>query len=140
MNLLRRSLFSRLVLVLLSGLIIAQLLSFAVHVHDRGELIAQASGMQSAQRIADIVRLLESITPSERRKIVQVLSAPPLAISLDRSPLPLRGDVADEGVRATVFATMLRRFLPEGRAVAVNVTETEDVPFMPGAMRGFKGG
>ncbi len=140
MNLLPRSLFSRLVLVLLSGLIIAQLLSFAVHIHDRGELIAQASGMQSAQRIADIVRLLESITPSERRKIVQVLSAPPLAISLDRSPLALRGDVADEGVRATVFATMLRRFLPEGRAVAVNVTETEGVPFTPGAMRGFKGG
>ena len=139
MRLLPRSLFSRLVLVLLSGLFIAQLLSFAVHLHDRGELIAQASGMQSAQRIADIVRLLESIPPSERGKIVQVLSSAPLAISLDRSPLALRGDNADIGVRATVFGTMLRRFLPEGRAVAVDVAETDAVPFTPGAMRGLKG-
>lgn len=140
MRLLPRSLFSRLVLVLLGGLFIAQLLSFAVHIHDRGELIAQASGMQSAQRIADIVRLLESIPPSERKKMVQVLSSPPLTISLDRRPLAQRSDDAEMGVRATVFGTMLRRFLPEGRGVTVDVAETEGVPFTPGAMRGFKGG
>lgn len=141
MRLLPRSLFSRLVLVLLSGLFIAQLLSFAVHVHDRGELLAQASGMQSAQRIADIVRLLESIPPSERTKIVQILSSPPLTISLDRSPLARHGDDADQGVRAAVFGTMLRRFLPEGRAVAVDVADSAGgVTFKPGAMRGFKGG
>lgn len=140
MRLLPRSLFSRLVLVLLSGLFIAQLLSFAVHIHDRGELIAQASGMQSAQRIADIVRLLESIPPSGRTNIVQVLSSPPLTISLDRSPLARHGDDADKGVRATVFGTMLRRFLPEGRVVAVDVAEAAGVTFKPGAMRDFKGG
>lgn len=140
MRLIPRSLFSRLVLVLLSGLILAQLLSFAVHLHDRSELIAQASGMQSAQRIADIVRLLESITPSERRRIVHVLSSPPLTVSLDRSLLVQRSDDANKGVRATLFGTMLRRLLPEGRMVAVDVAESGGVPFQPGAMRGFKGG
>ncbi|MEP6720353.1 MAG: hypothetical protein ABJA77_02835 [Variovorax sp.] len=45
MRLLPRSLFSRLVLVLLAGLIIAQLLSFAIHMHERGELLLQASGI-----------------------------------------------------------------------------------------------
>ena len=65
-------------LVLLAGLVVAQLVSFAIHMHERGELLLQASGVQSAQRIADIVRLLESSNPAERRKIVSVLSAPPL--------------------------------------------------------------
>src|SRR5687768_7586115 len=46
----------------------------------------QASGMQAAQRIADIVRLLEPLTPAERRRIVQVFSAPPLSISLHPQP------------------------------------------------------
>jgi hypothetical protein len=87
MNFLPRSLFSRLVLVLLGGLVLAQLLSFAVHMHERGELLSRASGRQSAQRIADVARFLDSLPANERRAIVQVLSAPPLTISLDRGPL-----------------------------------------------------
>ena len=88
MSLLPRSLFSRLVLVLLGGLLVAQLLSFAIHMHDRGELLAQASGMQSAQRIADIVRLLDTMTPAERNRIVGVLSAPPLSVSVSHMVCP----------------------------------------------------
>jgi hypothetical protein len=41
--------------------VIAQLLSLAVHMHDRRELLSRASGMQSAQRIADIVKLLDTL-------------------------------------------------------------------------------
>ena len=37
--LLPRSLFSRMVLVLLGGLVVAQLSSFAIHMHERGELL-----------------------------------------------------------------------------------------------------
>ena len=68
MNLVPRSLFSRLVLVLLGGLLVAQLVSFAIHMHERSELLLQASGVQSAQRVADVVRLLESSSPSARRR------------------------------------------------------------------------
>lgn len=135
MRLAPRSLFSRLVLVLLGGLLIAQLLSFAVHMHDRGELLAQASGMQSAQRIADIVRLLDTLTPAERVRIVKVLSAPPLAVSIDRGPLAAPGaQTADAGAHATLFAALLRRFLGEDRVVTVGMTGT--APYKGGAMRG----
>jgi len=133
-----RSLFSRLVLVLLTGLVIAQLLSFAVHMHERGELIAQASGMQSAQRIADIVRLLESTAPAERRRIVKVLSAPPLLISLDRAPIAAPGEDTDRGMRAALFGTILSRFLADGRPVVVDVTE--GVGYAGGGGKGFKAG
>jgi len=122
MKLLPRSLFSRLVLVLLGGLLIAQLLSFAVHMHDRGELLAQVSGMQSAQRIADIVRLLDTMTPAERGKIVQVLSAPPLTVRLDRGPLAPAADT-DSGARAVLFASVLRRYLGDQRPVVVGMAQ-----------------
>ncbi|MBX3662405.1 MAG: HAMP domain-containing protein [Burkholderiales bacterium] len=119
MSLLPRSLFSRLTLVLLGGLLVAQLLSFAIHMHDRGELLAQASGMQSAQRIADIVNLLDTLAPAERQKFVRVLAAPPLAVSLDRPPLPPADANSESGARALLFATMLRRYLGNERPLTV---------------------
>lgn len=137
MRLAPRSLFSRLVLVLLSVLIVAQLVSLAIHLHERGELLSQASGMQSAQRIADAVKLLDSSDPAQRPRIVQVLSAPPLRISLARAALAAPQEDADARVRAALFGTMLRRFLGDGRAVSVAAVES--VAPQPGAMHGFKG-
>jgi signal transduction histidine kinase len=123
MRLAPRSLFSRLVIVLLSGLVIAQLLSFAIHMHERGELLLQASGVQSAQRVADIVKLLDPLSPAERRRIVNVLSAAPLLISLDQGPLAVRDEDQEYSTRAAMFGTMIRRFLGDGRPVEVAVSE-----------------
>jgi len=64
-----RSLFGRLVAVLLAGLVVTQLASFAIHMLERRDLLAQASGMQAAQRIADIVRLLDPLGQDERAKL-----------------------------------------------------------------------
>ena len=139
MRLLPRSLFSRLVLVLLGGLVVAQLVSFAIHMHERGELLSQASGMQSAQRIADIVQLLETLSPDERRQIVPVLSAPPIIISLDRPVLAAHDQDSEASTRAALFGAMLRRLLGDGRPVEVRVTEAPDVPFKPAMKRGLKG-
>ena len=138
MNLVPRSLFSRLVLVLLGGLLVAQLTSFAIHMHERGESLMQASGMQSAQRVADVVRLLESLNPSERRKIVSVLSAPPLTVSLDRGPIAQSDVFGDSGARAALFATMLRRFLGDGWPIEATVVD--DAASNPAPMRGPMGG
>jgi signal transduction histidine kinase len=134
MRLLPRSLFSRLVIVLLAGLIVAQLVSFAVHMHERGELLLRASGIQSAQRVADIVKLLDPLNPEERRRIVKVLSAPPLLISLDRGPLAVRDEDRENSARGAMFGTMIRRFLGDGRPVEVTVTEA--APFPPQDPRG----
>jgi signal transduction histidine kinase len=137
MRLIPRSLFSRLVLVLIGVLTLAQVLSLTVHLHERGELLSQASGMRSAQRIADIVRLLDSMSGDERRRIVQVLSAPPVAIHLGDKPLAAIDQDADEAARAALFKAMLRRFLGEEREVQVAVTAG---PFlMPREMHGFRG-
>jgi signal transduction histidine kinase len=134
-----RSLFSRLVLVLLGGLLVAQLLSFALHMHERGELLSQASGMQAARRIADVVQLLDSVPAADRRKIVQVLNAPPLMVSLDQGPLAAADGADDLAAHAAVFRTLLERYLGEGRSAAVRVTEAPAGFPAAGARADFKG-
>lgn len=134
-----RSLFSRLVLVLLGGLLVAQLLSLALHMHERGELLSQASGMQAARRIADVVQLLDSMPADDRRRIVQVLNAPPLMVSLDQGPLAAPDGEDDLAAHAAVFGSVLRRYLGEERSVAVRVTDAP-AAFPAGGPRGdFKG-
>ena len=137
MRLWPRSLFSRLVVVMLGVLISAQVLSLAVHMHERGELLSQASGMRSAQRIADIVRLLDSMNADERRRVVQVLSAPPVTIRLGGQPLPASKQDADQLARAALFKAMLRRFLADGREVQVSVAE--GLVNIPGETHGARG-
>ncbi|MBC7802837.1 MAG: two-component sensor histidine kinase, partial [Candidatus Parcubacteria bacterium] len=111
MRLLPRSLFSRLMLVLLGGLAVAQLLSYAIHMRERGELLLQASGVQSAQRVAEIVRLLESADPAGRRRIARVLSAPPLLVSLDRGLMAAPPGAGSDSARGALFGAMLGRLL-----------------------------
>jgi len=55
LRILPRSLFGRLVLILIGGLLVAQLLSTALNLAERDRLIFRAGGMRTAQRIADIV-------------------------------------------------------------------------------------
>lgn len=134
MNLLPRSLFSRLVLVLLAGLLTAQLLSFAVHMHERSELLQEASGMQSAQRIADIVRLLDSLAPAERKRIADILSTPPMTVKLDQNRLAASDGNADRQARAVVFEAFLQRYL--GNAWPVETAITDASPIKPEGMPG----
>jgi signal transduction histidine kinase len=107
-----RSLFGRLVLVLLAGLAAAQLASVALNLSERDRLLYRAGGMQLAQRIADVSRLLDSLPPAERRRIVAVFNAPPLAISLDRPPL--KPEAGEGDFQLTMFSSVLRYALGDG--------------------------
>jgi signal transduction histidine kinase len=139
-----RSLFGRLVLVLLAGLAAAQLASAYLNVSERDRLLYRAGGMQLAQRIADISRLLDSLAPGERRRIVQVFNAPPLAISLDRPPLAPQDDKGD--FQLSMFSSVLGYALGDAMQVSVarraGLAEPVDAmpmmhPGMGGAMRGM---
>ncbi len=95
MRFLPQSLFGRLMLVLASGLIVAQLLSAVINLAERDTVLVRVMGMQPAQRIADVVRLLDSLSPAERERIVSILNVPPMVVSLDRAP-GVRGIGFDE--------------------------------------------
>ncbi len=114
MRLLPRGLFGRLVLILLCGLVLAQLVSVYLNLSERDQLLYRASGMQMAQRVADISKLLDSVSPGDRRRIVAAFDAPPLAISLDRPLRVDKRDAPEADIRRSVFATVLRFALGEG--------------------------
>ena len=130
-----RSLFGRLVLVLAGGLFVAQLLSAAINAAERERLVAGSFGMQPAQRIADVVKLLDALGDAERAQVVAVLRVPPLVLSLVDAPR-VRTDAA-AGWQAAMFATRLRAALGDEREVRVQPREG----FAPMAgMPGMAGG
>jgi len=114
-----RSLFGRLMLVLAGGLLLAQLLSAAINLAERDRLLVNAGGMQQAQRIADVVKLLDSLGPSERERIVSVLRVPPLILSLDDAPLPPLPQAHESAPRAAMFTALLQASLGDDRALRV---------------------
>jgi len=115
-----RSLFGRLVGVLGVGLVLAQVLSAWINWAERDRVLLQAAGMQPVQRVADVVHLLDSMSRAERERIVGILNAPPLVVTLDRPPL---GEDAreDAAPHARMFSAMLRAVLGDNRAVRVAV-------------------
>jgi signal transduction histidine kinase len=97
---------------------VAQAASLAIILQDRGELLSRASGMQSAQRIADIVTLLDSLGAAERARIVAVLSAPPLRVTL-AAQAPSGAPAAGAGAQAAIFSALLQRLLGADRSISV---------------------
>ena len=131
-----QSLFGRLMLVLASGLVVAQLLSAAINLSERDTALVRVMGMQPAQRIADIVRLLDVSSPAERERIVGILNVPPLVVSLDRSPLP-EDAASPGGAHAAMFAAVLRAALGDNRPMRVAMTATPPSwALRPGRMEG----
>ncbi|HSA89223.1 MAG TPA: ATP-binding protein [Burkholderiales bacterium] len=108
-----RSLFGRLVLVLAAGLAAAALATAWINRSERGELLYRAGGMQLAQRIADISRLLDSLPAEERRRVAAIFSAPPLAVSLGGAPLAEPADPEDD-FQLAMFTRVLGFALGEG--------------------------
>jgi signal transduction histidine kinase len=133
-----RSLFWRLMLVLGSGLLLAQLLSAAINLAERDRLLLTAGGMQQAQRIADVVTLLDSLGPAERDRIVAVLSVPPLVLSLADAPRSPAEAAGADAPRASMFTAMLRASLGPDREVRVERAAAAG-PGSPGAGRPGRG-
>lgn len=119
MRLLPRSLFGRLVAVLLAGLVVAQLVTLYINASERDQLLLRSGGLHVAQRIADVANLLDSMAPAERQKVAALFDGPPLAVALDRPPLASAPTDAGGDLQLAMFATMLRHGLGDGMPVVV---------------------
>lgn len=121
-----RGLFGRLVLVLLAGLLLAQLATLYINLSERDQLLYRAGGMQLAQQISDIVKLLDSLQSDERRKVVAIFNAPPLAVSLDRPQMAQAAGSAAADFPQTMFTAVLHYAL--GDNAKINVVRAEAAP------------
>jgi len=115
------SLFGQLMLVLGAGLLLAQLLSAAINVAERDRLVSGNFGQQPAQRIADVVSLLDGLGESERERVAAVFNLPPLVLSLHDQPgVPT---APAQGWRAGMFTARLQAALGDERPVRVEARE-----------------
>lgn len=123
-----RSLYSRLVVVLLGGLVIAQLASLAVYWQDRDDFMQRAMGMRSVQRVVDITRLLDGMTPAERARVIGVINSPALRVSLELPALAAAKEEDGERARmASAYAAALTRQLGPQYQVTVQVSDTPTI-------------
>ena len=118
-HLLPASLFGRLVLILLGGLLAAQLL-----LHNRGEALYEASGLHTVQRIADIVRVLDTVAPDEAKMILPAVNTTFLRVAFTEAPSPLES-TQEEGLHAAHLRTVLQRALGDNRPLRITITEIE---------------
>lgn len=125
MRLLPQSLFSRMVLILLGGLILVQSISVVFHLRERDRLLFRSNSMESAQRIADTLRLLNLLAPADRHKFMATLNSPTLRISLGASPSRPSHQKPDSANQAASFGIMLRDLIGENPPIEVTVSEAE---------------
>lgn len=118
MRWLPQSLFGRLVLVMFGGLLIAQLLSAYINFAERDRMLFRATGMQSGQRIAEVVKLLDAMGAQDRQRIVTVLSVPPQVVSLETTPIE-PDNVSSSSPHLSLFSTVLRAALGDDRETRV---------------------
>lgn len=111
-----RSLFSRLVLLLLFGLVLAEAITALVLTRDRGEAIQRVAGIHSAQRIAGIVKILDQMSALQRQEIVDALDGPNMRISLS---IPPQGEQnqASPASDGTLFRGVLHYYLDDDRLI-----------------------
>jgi signal transduction histidine kinase len=91
------SLFARVALILLAGLLAAQLASLWLQWGERATVVSQARGQNFAERMVEAIRLLEADQPSRRSTSLSALQSGDLRVTLIRddqvSPNPPRGQI-----------------------------------------------
>jgi signal transduction histidine kinase len=70
-----QSLFGRLVLVLVVGLVLAQALSAAFNLHERARVVDRVSSLRWAQRSADAIHIMDTLSPAQRPRVAAILSS-----------------------------------------------------------------
>jgi signal transduction histidine kinase len=81
-----RTLFGRLALVMLAGLLVAQLLGAYILLRDRASSLYEASGWYIAQRFASIVELMDTLPATQRQLMLRSLNTAALRIRLEDAP------------------------------------------------------
>ena len=136
MRLLPRSLYGRLVLVLLGGLLAAQAITFYINRSERDQLLYRAGGMRLAQRIVDIVKLLDTLPNADRQKVAALFSTPPLRLTLGASPLPAEAESEDADFRQAMFRNILQRALGDAARISISRGSSAPLPDLPAGMSG----
>ena len=123
------SLFGRMVGIFLSGLILAQALSMAIHRYERHQMVVRSSQLQAARRIADIVNLMDAIDSEARQAVIDRFNDPYLSIALAASPVKFNAKKDEDNSGLISFSTVLDGLLHRRRPVLVSVSADKPSAF-----------
>ena len=101
----RLSLFARMALILLAGLLVAQAGSLWLQWGERATVVAQARGLHLADRVADAIRTLEASTPAQRSATLASLQADDLHVALI-TPEQVSNNAPRGQIQATLSAKL----------------------------------
>jgi signal transduction histidine kinase len=108
-------------LILVLGLVIAQILSAAIVFQDRAHLQLQTRVSRAAQRAADLVHVLDSLDTTSRARVIGAYNGARFSVTRlgsKESPLDQEPDLADE---SQTFADQLRQAIGGERSVSASV-------------------
>src|SRR6187402_2204799 len=93
-----KSLFGQTLLILLAGLIVSHAVGSWIYTADREQAVRAVGGFATAQRIANLTRLVEDTTRETRERVVSALSDLSFRVSLSAKPVAVQ--TVDEDVPA----------------------------------------
>ena len=90
-----RSLFGQTLLILLAGLVVSHAVGSWIYTADREQAVRAVGGFATAQRIANLTRLIQDTPQEARQRIVASLSDQTFRVSLSAQPIAAQSDDDD---------------------------------------------
>jgi signal transduction histidine kinase len=144
-----RSLFGQTLLILLAGLIVSHAVGSWIYTADREQAVRAVGGFATAQRIANLTRLIQDVPRETRQRIVAALSDQGFRVSLSAQAPTMPDADGDAAVAEAIKSYLAERLaLGSGRRPRVWASAAEGPPFGPwhimmphgpGMMHGFGG-
>ena len=122
-NWLPRTLFSRMLGILLLGLILAQALNRAIHLYEHHKMAAQSSQIHAARRVADLIRLLSALNSETKQAVVEQFHDPSLRIQLAKQPLSSNRTDEPNNPKFKLFRLTLNKLLGNQQPTRISISE-----------------
>ncbi|ABK44846.1 periplasmic sensor signal transduction histidine kinase [Magnetococcus marinus MC-1] len=123
MTLFPYSLKGRLFLFMMMGTLLAMAISGTLYLRERGRTLYYAGGIQTAERFAAIVRLLDPLDNETRTRLASALETPHQFIRFSDTPVEMNLSQSPYSAQAKFVHALLERYLEQTRALQVSVLD-----------------
>jgi len=122
MTLLPRSLFGRALLVLVAGLVLAELASQVVNFFDRGSGVYRLGAQQTALRIAQSARILNRLSAAQRDAVIDEMNGPSFSVVVRGAPVDVGKGFAEHDRYERALSALIKRYLRSAWNTSVQIT------------------
>jgi signal transduction histidine kinase len=131
-----KSLFGQTLLVLIAGLIVSHIVGSWIYTADREQAVRAVGGFATAQRIANLMRLVEETPRDSRPRIVAALSDQSFRVALSAEAPSITVADQDAPVAEAIRDFLVDRLSLGSRVPRVSASSAQGPPFGPWHMMG----